>query len=52
MVKPTPHLPAGQVHDDFTTWAGQNGIIIQKVKVAAIPNAGIGIVATEDIKVL
>ncbi|KAF8434939.1 hypothetical protein BGX38DRAFT_1275233 [Terfezia claveryi] len=43
-------LPAGQVHDDFTTWARQNGITIQKVKVSAIPNAGIGIVATEDIK--
>lgn len=45
-------VPAGQVHDDFTMWARQNGITIQKVKVSAIPNAGIGIVATEDIKVL
>ena len=52
MVQPASHLPAGQVHDDFTTWAGQNGITIQKVKVSAIQNAGIGIVATEDIKVL
>ena len=45
------HLPAGKGHDNFTTWAGQNGITIKKVKVAAIPNAGIGIVATENIKV-
>lgn len=45
------HLPAGKVHDNFTAWAGHNGITIKKLKVAAIPNAGIGIVATENIKV-
>ncbi|KAF8470211.1 hypothetical protein BDZ91DRAFT_678491 [Kalaharituber pfeilii] len=43
------HLPAGKLHDDFTTWAITNGIKINKVKVAAIPHAGIGIVATTDI---
>ena len=47
----TQHLPAGKVHDDFAAWATTNGIKISKVKIAAIPNAGIGIVATEDIKV-
>ncbi|KAI5801440.1 hypothetical protein DFH27DRAFT_58423 [Peziza echinospora] len=46
----TQHLPAGKVHDDFAAWASTNGIKISKVKIAAIPNAGIGIVATEDIK--
>ncbi|KAF8425633.1 hypothetical protein EV426DRAFT_53784 [Tirmania nivea] len=50
MAQPRSHIPAGQVHDDFTTWARQNGITIHKVKVSAIPNAGIGIVATEYIK--
>lgn len=52
MADPTSHLPAGQVHDEFTTWAIQHGgIKINKVKVAAFPLAGIGIVATENIKV-
>lgn len=44
-------LPAGKVHDEFTSWAEQNGIVINKVKVAAFPTAGIGIVATHDIQV-
>ena len=53
MAAPTmQHLPAGKVHDDFAAWASTNGIKISKVKIAAIPNAGIGIVATEDIKVI
>lgn len=45
-------LPAGKAHDKFTAWAVQNANIrINKVKVAAFRNAGIGIVAMEDIKV-
>ena len=51
MAQKRSFLPAGKVHDEFTSWAEEIGIVINKVKVAAFPGAGIGIVATHDIKV-
>lgn len=51
MTQQRPFLPAGKVHDEFTSWAEHHGIVINKVRVAAFPGAGIGIVATNDIKV-
>lgn len=52
MPQSVQHLPAGKVHEDFTAWAVSEGrCVIKQLKVAAIEHAGIGIVATEDIKV-
>lgn len=41
----------GEVHETFTEWALAQGVIANKVRPARFPGRGLGMIATEPIKV-
>lgn len=41
----------GEVHETFTKWALENGVIANKVRPARFPGRGLGMIATGSIKV-
>lgn len=41
----------GEVHETFTEWALAQGVIANKVRPARFPGRGLGMIATDKIKV-